>query len=66
MNKIIYTEEQVNTLRGLLNGLTVTGIQNAKQVAVMAQVLDEGIPAETREKKEREVTDVESKKEGGS
>lgn len=66
MNKIIYTEEQVNTLRGLLNGLTVTGIQNAKQVAVMAQVLDEGIPAETREKKEKEVKDIEPKKEGES
>lgn len=66
MNKIIYTEEQVNTLRGLLNGLTVAGIQNAKQVAVMAQVLDEGIPAETREKKESEVKDIESKREGGS
>lgn len=66
MNKIIYTEEQVNTLRGLLNGLTVTGIQNAKQVAVMAQVLDEGIPAETREKKEKEVRNIEVKKEGES
>lgn len=42
MKNIIYTEEQVNTLRGLLNGLTVTGIQNAKQVAVMAQVIEAG------------------------
>lgn len=42
LKNIIYTEDQVNTLRGLLNGLTVTGIQNAKQVAVMAQALNAG------------------------
>jgi hypothetical protein len=33
----------------MLNAVTVTGIQNAKQIAAIAQVLDSGVPAESRE-----------------
>lgn len=42
MKKITYTEDQVSQLRALLNGITTTGIQNAKQIAVMDQILTAG------------------------
>lgn len=42
--KIIYTEDQVKQIRLLLNGLTITGIQNARQIAVIDQVLSAGLP----------------------
>lgn len=43
MKKIItYTEEQVLQMKYMLNGITVIGIQNAKQVAAIAQVLESG------------------------
>ena len=52
MKKVItYTEEQVTQLKMLLNAVTVIGIQNAKQVAAIAQVLDSGIPGEINEPK---------------
>lgn len=50
MKKVItYTEEQVKQIVGLLNCVTTTGIQNAKQVAVVAQILDSGTPGEIGE-----------------
>lgn len=43
MNKVItFTEEQVLQIKYMLNGITVIGIQNAKQVAAIAQVLESG------------------------
>lgn len=45
---ITYTEEQVAQIKGLLNGLTVTGIQNCKQVAAVVQILESGIPCGTK------------------
>lgn len=42
MRKITYTEGQVLQLKALLNGLTITGVQNAKQLAVISQVLESG------------------------
>lgn len=51
VKKIIYTETQVKQIRGLLNGLTIMGIQNAKQVAVISQILDEGLLGEVSEEK---------------
>lgn len=53
MKKYVFTEEQVTQMRGLLNGITITGIQNAKQVAVIAQVLDAGKPMEEENKEEK-------------
>lgn len=50
MKKVVYAEEQIKQVMALLNGITVTGIQNAKQIAVIAQVLDLG----TVEEKEGE------------
>ena len=51
---IIYTEEQVTQLKMLLNAVTVTGIQNAMQVAAIAQVLDSGMPGEINEPEKKE------------
>ena len=50
MKKVItYTEEQILQVRYMLNAVTVTGIQNAKQVAAIAQVLESGMPGEINE-----------------
>lgn len=50
MKKLItYTEEQVTQITGLLNGVTTTGIQNAKQIAVIAQIIESGVPAGIKE-----------------
>jgi len=51
---ITYTEEQVAQIKGLLNGVATIGIQNAKQIAVIAQILDSGMPAEIKEPKKKE------------
>ena len=49
MNQLItFTEEQIYQLKGLLNGITTTGIQNARQIAMIAQILDSGTPAEIK------------------
>lgn len=50
MNKVItFTEEQVLQIKYMLNALTINGIQNAKQVAAIAQVLESGMPGEISE-----------------
>ncbi len=50
MKKVItYTEEQVMQIQYMLNAVIVAGIQNAKQVAAIAQVLESGVPGEIRE-----------------
>lgn len=46
---ITFTEEQVMQIQYMLNAVTITGIQNAKQVAAIAQVLGSGTPGEIRE-----------------
>lgn len=50
-NIITYTEEQINQAIALLNGITVSGIQNCKQVAVIAQIIESGVKAEIQEEK---------------
>lgn len=55
MKKVItYAEEQVLQIKYMLNAITVIGIQNAKQVAAIAQVLDSGMPGEINEPEEKE------------
>ena len=55
MKKVItYTEEQVLQIKYMLNAVTVIGIQNAKQVAAIAQVLDSGTPGEINEPEKKE------------
>ena len=54
---ITYTEEQLAQITALLDGITITRIQNAKHIAVIAQTLDSGIPAEVMEEKEGEEND---------
>ncbi|WP_124067531.1 hypothetical protein [Clostridium sp. E02] len=50
MKKLItYTEEQVIQITGLLDGVATTGIQNAKQIAVIAQIIECGVPAGIKE-----------------
>ncbi|WP_313188069.1 hypothetical protein [Lacrimispora sp.] len=50
MKKVItYTEEQVIQIQYMLNAVTVTVIQNAKQVAAIAQMLELGTPGEISE-----------------
>jgi len=46
---ITFTEEQVMQIQYMLNAVTVTGIQNAKQVAAIAQMLELGAPGEIKE-----------------
>lgn len=55
MKKIItYTVEQVAQLNMLLNAVSVTGIQNARQLAAVSQILDSGIPGEVKESEKKE------------
>jgi len=42
MKQIVYTQEQINQISGILNGLTVSGIQNARQITIIAQILESG------------------------
>ncbi|WP_100304400.1 hypothetical protein [Lacrimispora celerecrescens] len=51
---ITFTEEQVMQIQYMLNAVTVTGIQNAKQVAAIAQMLELGMPEEINESAESE------------
>ena len=46
---ITYPREDIERLAAVLNGLTITGMQNAKQLAVAAQIIDSGIPGEIKE-----------------
>lgn len=55
MNKVItFTEDQVRQIVWLLNGVTVTGIQNSRQIAAVAQILDSGMPGEINEPEKKE------------
>lgn len=50
MKKVItYTEEQIAQMGILLNEVTSTGVQSAKSIAVIAQILDSGTPGEIKE-----------------
>lgn len=50
MKKVItFTEEQVLQMKYMLNAVTVSGIQNAKQVSAIAQVLESGMQGEISE-----------------
>ncbi len=41
MKKVItYTEDQIAQIGALLNGIISTGVQSAKSIAVIAQILD--------------------------
>lgn len=53
-NIITYTEEQINQLIALLNGITVTGVQNCKQIAVISQVIESGVKAEIQNSEKKE------------
>lgn len=46
---IVYTVQDVENMTALLNGLSVHGIQNCKNIAVIAQILDSGTSAEIQE-----------------
>ena len=49
MKQVVYTEEQISQITGILNGLTISGIQNARQITVIAQILESGKIQETEE-----------------
>lgn len=50
MKKVItFTEDQIQQIVWLLNSVSVTGIQNSRQIAAVAQILDSGIPGEINE-----------------
>ena len=38
-----YKEEQIQNIRNLLDNLAVKGVENAKRVAIISQILEEGI-----------------------
>lgn len=49
MKKIItFAEQDIRTIVGLLNTVTVTGIQNCRQIAVISQILESGMSGEIR------------------
>lgn len=54
MRKKVYTEEQVNQIMGLLNGISISGIQNARQIVVISNILESGVSAEAPDNPERE------------
>lgn len=55
MKKVIaFTEDQIAQIGALLNGITSTGVKSAKNIAVIAQILDEGAPGEIKEPEGRE------------
>lgn len=55
LNKVItFAEEQVLQMKYMLNAITITGIQNAKQVTAIAQVLESGTPGEIKENEQKE------------
>lgn len=55
MKKIIaYTEEQVKQIVGFLNCVTVSGIQNSKQIAAIAQILDSGMSGKIKDAEQKE------------
>lgn len=47
--KFIYTEEQINMIASCLNGLTITGMDNAKRLGIVAQTLDQAERVEEKE-----------------
>ncbi|WP_277405503.1 hypothetical protein [Lacrimispora xylanisolvens] len=50
MKKVItYTEDQIAQIGALLNGIISTGVQSAKSIAVIAQILDSGTPGEIKD-----------------
>lgn len=50
MKKVItYTEDQIAQIGALLNGITSTGVQSAKSIAVIAQILDSGTLGEIKD-----------------
>ena len=52
MKCIIYKYEDIQTVVSMLNGLTVTGIEQARMVSAIADVLDMGKFKNMDEKKE--------------
>ncbi len=52
MKCIIYKYEDIQTVVSMLNGLTVTGIEQARMVSAIADVLDMGKFKNVDEKKE--------------
>lgn len=48
---VTYTVEQVASMKTLLNQIHVTGIDNCKYVAMIAQIMDEGITAKVKDDK---------------
>jgi hypothetical protein len=55
MKKVItFTEDQIQQIIWLLNGISVTGIQNSRQIATIAQILDTGMPGEINEPERKE------------
>lgn len=55
---IVYTEDQVNSMATWLNSLNIKGIENAKRVALIAQMLDSGKRREEKEEDKEEEEDV--------
>lgn len=47
--KFFYTEEQINMIVNCLNSLTVTGMDNAKKLGLVAQTLDQAERVEEKE-----------------
>lgn len=50
MNRLIYTEDQIQTVVSLLDGITTTGIENARRIAVIVNELESGINEQVDEK----------------
>ena len=48
MTKVSYNEDDVKAMAVLLNSLNVSGLQNAKAICQMADILDRGIVVKER------------------
>lgn len=58
MKKVItFTEDQIQQIVWLLNGISVTGIHNSRQIAAVAQILDSGMQGEINEPEKKEGED---------
>jgi len=58
MKKLItYSEEQILLLKMMLNAVSTTGIQNARQIVAMEQVLNSGVPAEIKKETDKSSKD---------
>lgn len=51
---ITFQEQDISNIMSLLNCISVSGIQNCKNIAIIVQILDSGMSAEIQEAEQSE------------